>query len=155
MKENRLNSDTIDPDDQMNLFYAINERPVKDIQLDFFYKPHSISLLTFSIIPVLYFAFTRDSEAASVEDNIWAGIKCIIFYFLVIAMLAFPNGPFTRPHPLLWRMVFGISILYLMALMFILFQDYKTVRGMLVWLSPDLKNFSIDGEKVGIFNGVG
>lgn len=50
------------------------------------------------------------------RDNIWSGIKCVIFVFLVISVLAFPNGPFTRPHPALWRMVFGLSVLYLVAL---------------------------------------
>lgn len=129
------------------LFESIDDRPVDDIQLEFFYKPHTILLLTASLIPVLYFAFTQDSDA-DVANNLWSGVKCIIYFFLVISMLAFPNGPFTRPHPLLWRVVFGISVLYLMALMFVLFQNFTTVRAILYWLSPELRNFSIDKEKV-------
>lgn len=50
------------------------------------------------------------------RENIWAGVRCVIFIFLVISVLAFPNGPFTRPHPAVWRMVFGLSVLYLIAL---------------------------------------
>ena len=129
------------------LFESIDDRPVEDIQLEFFYKPHTILLLTASLIPVLYFAFTQDPDA-DVSTNIWSGVKWIVYFFLVISMLAFPNGPFTRPHPLLWRVVFGLSVLYLMALMFILFQSFSTVRGILYWLSPELRNFSIDKEKV-------
>lgn len=40
-------------------FTSVNERPVDDISLEFFYKPHTISLLAFSIIGVMYFAFVR------------------------------------------------------------------------------------------------
>lgn len=40
-------------------FISINERPVDDISLDFFYKPHTVTLLAVSIISVMYFAFVR------------------------------------------------------------------------------------------------
>ena len=40
-------------------FYTINERPVDDISLEFFYKPHTISLLTISVLGLVYLAFTR------------------------------------------------------------------------------------------------
>lgn len=40
-------------------FVTINERPVDDISLDFFYKPHTVTLLAVSIIAVMYFAFVR------------------------------------------------------------------------------------------------
>lgn len=40
-------------------FSSINERPVDDISIEFFYKPHTISLLLISIGAVIYSAFTR------------------------------------------------------------------------------------------------
>lgn len=40
-------------------FRMINEQQVEDITLEFFYKPHTITLLTFTIISIMYFAFTR------------------------------------------------------------------------------------------------
>jgi len=39
-----------------------------------------------------------------------------------------PNGLFTRPHPLVWRVVTGAGILYLMLLTFILFQTVHDAR---------------------------
>lgn len=72
---------------------------------------------------------------------------CCVFFFLIISVLAFPNGPFTRPHPAVWRIVFGLSVLYLLALLFLIFQNYKTVRNILVWLDPSLTNFHIDMDK--------
>jgi len=40
-------------------FYSINEHRVDDISLAFFYKPHTITLLTISILGLLYSALTR------------------------------------------------------------------------------------------------
>ena len=40
-------------------FNTINEKPVDDISLEFFYTPHSISALAFAIAIVIYSAFVR------------------------------------------------------------------------------------------------
>lgn len=40
-------------------FHAINEKRVDDINLDIFYKPHTITLLAVSIAAVIYSAFVR------------------------------------------------------------------------------------------------
>lgn len=37
----------------------VNERPVDDISLELFYKPHTITLLAVSIIGVMCFAWIR------------------------------------------------------------------------------------------------
>lgn len=73
---------------------------------------------------------------------------CVVFFFLIISVLAFPNGPFIRPHPAVWRILFGLSVLYLLLLMFLMFQKYETIMGVLHWFFPELKNFHIDQEKV-------
>lgn len=48
-----------DPEDENDKFYEINEKPVNDISIEFFYKPHSITLLALSIAAVVYKAFVR------------------------------------------------------------------------------------------------
>lgn len=40
-------------------FLSMNERAVEDMTLNFFYKPHTITLLLCSIAAAMYFAFTR------------------------------------------------------------------------------------------------
>lgn len=45
--------------DYVDAFSYINERPVDDISLEFFYKPHTITLLAVSIATVIYTAFVR------------------------------------------------------------------------------------------------
>lgn len=63
--KNRSQRDTDMSTDQTNSgvrpdpFISVNERPVDDISLDFFYKPHTVTLLAVSIISVMYFAFVR------------------------------------------------------------------------------------------------
>lgn len=37
----------------------INEQQVEDISIDFFYKPHTITLLTVTVLSLMYFVFTR------------------------------------------------------------------------------------------------
>lgn len=40
-------------------FGDINERSVDDISLDFFYKPHTVTLLAIAVVAVMYCAFVR------------------------------------------------------------------------------------------------
>lgn len=71
----------------------------------------------------------------------------MIFFFLIISILVFPNGPFTRPHPVVWRLVFGLSVVYALFLLFLLFQKHQTIMNIIHWLDPKLKDFHIDMDK--------
>lgn len=46
-------------DEYAETFVIVNERPVDDISLDFFYKPHTITLFAISVLSVMFFAFVR------------------------------------------------------------------------------------------------
>jgi len=129
----------------IDTFNSVNEKVVEDISIEFFYKPHTITLLAVSIAAVVYSSFIRDER--DINSNIRAGVFCVIFFFMIISILAFPNGPFTRPHPAVWRMVFGLSVLYLMLLVFCLFQNYKTVKQIIYWFDPELEHFHIDMDR--------
>jgi len=137
--------ETPSPTTAKKTFLEINAKQVDDVQLEFFYQPHTISALVASILLLLFLAFTRDT--GDFKANVWTGIGSLFMYFMVISILAFPNGPFTRPHPILWRMVFGASVLYLMVIQFMIHQDYKTVRDVIVWIDPDMANYTLDKEK--------
>jgi uncharacterized membrane protein len=79
---------------------------------------------------------------------VFAGLCSVLVFFLIISVLAFPNGPFIRPHPILWRMVFGLSVMYLLMVQFLIHQDYATVRSIITWFDPNMANYSIESEKV-------
>lgn len=53
-------------------------------------------------------------------------------------MIQFRDGPFIRPHPAFWRVVLGINLLYELALVFLIFQDLGSARGMMTYLDPNL-----------------
>lgn len=99
-----------------------------------------------SCINNIFFFISRNES--NNEANIWTGICCVIFFFLIISVLAFPNGPFTRPHPAVWRILFGCSVLYFLFLQFLMFQNYKSIMNLLYWFDPKLKDFHIDMDKV-------
>ncbi|XP_046875834.1 phosphatidylserine synthase 1-like isoform X1 [Hypomesus transpacificus] len=118
-------------------FRMINEQQVENITMDLFYKPHTITLLTFTVVSLMYFAFTRDD--ADADSNLRVGLVLVVAFFLVISILAFPNGPFTRPHPAIWRMVFGLSVLYFLFLVFLIFLNWDQVKVFMYWLDPSLR----------------
>ncbi|XP_041665750.1 phosphatidylserine synthase 1 isoform X2 [Cheilinus undulatus] len=118
-------------------FRMINEQQVEDICIDFFYKPHTISLLTVTVLSLMYFVFTRNDENS--DNNLRVGLLVVLSFFLVISVLAFPNGPFTRPHPAVWRMVFGLSVMYFLFLVFLIFLNWDQVKLLMYWMDPNLR----------------
>lgn len=144
--ETKLKEKTPSPSILKKTFTEVNNRQVDDISLEFFYKPHTITLLIGCILSLSALAFYRDPNA-DFRANVLTGCGGVFIFFMVISILAFPNGPFTRPHPIIWRMVFGCSVLYLLIVQFLIHQDYETVRSIIVWIDPSMKNYTIDMEK--------
>ena len=124
---------------------AANERKVSNITIAAFYRPRTLTLLGATIIALIYIAFLRNHDTRT-AGNVAAGLAGISFFFLTTGVLVFPNGPFTRPHPILWRLVFGISLLYLLFMEFILFQKYEDVLVILHYVSPGLKGAVADSH---------
>lgn len=145
MMMSKGSGDNSSPGTVKRVFMEVNERPVDDISLEFFYKPHTISLLLCCIFGVTYAAFVRDSSDP--QANVFAGLCGVFVFFMIVSVLAFPNGPFTRPHPILWRLVFGCSVMYLLAIQFLIHLDYNAVRSLIVWFDPKMANYTIDAEK--------
>ena len=125
---------------------SINERRVTEITLHFFYQPRTLTLLLAGSVFMLYFAFTSD---ASVDraTNVWTGILAVMFVFLSVGLLVFPIRLFSLPHPTIWRITFGFSLLYLCVVVFVLFQKRSDVLEAIYWFDPDLRGFDIDWSK--------
>jgi len=66
-------------------YEEINNRQVDDIQLEFFYKPHTISCLLACLALLIYMAFSRDTS--DYRSNVWAGLGSMFIYFMVISIL--------------------------------------------------------------------
>lgn len=130
---------------------AINQRRVTEITLNFFYQPRTLTLLSLILLSLVCVAFMRPARghgATDRESNLAGGVVYSCFLFLSIGLLVFPNGPFTRPHPALWRLVFGMSFLYFLFLSFFLFQSYEDVQAFMNWVDPQLSKLEPDSTKL-------
>lgn len=111
-------------------------------------KTNRVAIFSICFFFISLLLFRNYSDEQDTQENIWAGMVCVIFFFLIISVLAFPNGPFTRPHPAVWRIIFGLSVLYLLFIIFLMFQNYKVIMEIFYWFDPSLRTFNIDMDKV-------
>lgn len=83
------------------------------------------------------FPFVFDSTQQQLKFLI-SGAYAAIVSFLGFAMIQFRDGPFIRPHPAFWRIALGLNLLYELALVFLLFQDLASARGMMKLIDSNL-----------------
>lgn len=100
-------------------------------------NPRTVTLLLIFLASIGYVSFFRSyTEIGSTEANVKVGLVAAAIPLLTYGVLQFKNGIFTRPHPAFWRLVMGISLLYLMALVFFLMQSPADARHILTYLDP-------------------
>ncbi|ORX84416.1 PSS-domain-containing protein [Anaeromyces robustus] len=102
---------------------------VDEISVKWLYSPHTITALVILLGFFVYSAFFLESKDPS--TNAKYGFLVVVFVFVLIGIQQFRDGPFIRPHPAFWRLVLSLSIIYLLILVFILFQDKNDVRKLL------------------------
>lgn len=102
-----------------------------DPALGFFYRPHTITIL---LALLSYFLYIALIEEFSRKSCIHTGLIAVTGVFLLIGVMLFPNGPFIRPHPVLWRLFLASGIAYLLFLVFILFQNVDDARQLIKYL---------------------
>eukprot|EP01113_Clastostelium_recurvatum_P032916 TRINITY_DN4292_c0_g1_i2.p1 TRINITY_DN4292_c0_g1~~TRINITY_DN4292_c0_g1_i2.p1 ORF type:complete len:458 (-),score=145.06 TRINITY_DN4292_c0_g1_i2:34-1407(-) len=101
-----------------------------------FNKPHTVSAMIIGGAILIYVAWTR-GDAGLIENSKF-GIIAACLVFLLFSALQMRDGLFFRPHPAFWRMIMGAAVLYLMALVFILFQNKHDARELLRYIDPKL-----------------
>lgn len=67
-----------------------------------------------------------------------SGLLGGVVIFLFFAMLQFKDGLFYRPHPAFWRVVKGMAIVYLVFLVWLLFQNSHDARHIWTYIDPKL-----------------
>ncbi|KNC47161.1 phosphatidylserine synthase [Thecamonas trahens ATCC 50062] len=100
-----------------------------------FQQPHTVTALAAALAAVAWVGFQSEQWGLSSPK---LGLLAAAFVFLVFSMLNFSNGPFIRPHPAVWRIVLGISVLYVLALTYLLFQSKADARALMAHLDPVL-----------------
>jgi phosphatidylserine synthase 2 len=101
------------------------------------YKAHTVLWLQALVVFLSYFTYTRTDDDTG--KNLKLGILFAIFTFVFISAVHLPNSVYlSRPHPVFWRMLQGLSYVYLTLLVFVLFQNVNDTRGMLKLIDNDL-----------------
>ncbi len=104
--------------------------PIDDVLGGFLYRPRTVTVLALLMAALLYQAFFgRDSPSQS--ENTLQGIAVASIFFVLYGVTQFKNGPFIRPHPAIWRGVQAASIIYLVLLIFLFFQNLSDARLLL------------------------
>ncbi|KAH3731340.1 phosphatidylserine synthase [Pelomyxa schiedti] len=100
-------------------------------------QPHTVTAIVVGAALLVYFGYTRDATSGTGSNVKW-GLFSSALAFVVFCALQLKDGLFSRPHPLLWRAVTGVSLLYMMILMFLFFQDVDDARQLLKYIDPAL-----------------
>ncbi|KAJ6583913.1 PSS-domain-containing protein [Mycena vulgaris] len=110
-----------------------------DTSVEFFYKPITLTALALLLAALAYLAIAPDVLAEG-RDKRRVGVYAAVSFFSPSRCCSSADGPFIRPHPAFWRVVLGVNLLYELALVFLLFQDLESARGMMQMLDPKLGN---------------
>lgn len=98
-------------------------------------KPHTATLLVLLLGVIVYLAWGTEQENDT-KSNVMRGVLCSCLPLLIYGVLQFRDGFFQRPHPAVWRLVMGLSLLYLMFLVFLLSQNVSDARKIIGYLDP-------------------
>jgi phosphatidylserine synthase 2 len=122
---NLVNHDT-KTSDSVFLDNSLSTTSASDPSLGFFYRPHTITLLLSLFAYFLYIALMEESSKNSIDFK--TSLLAVAGVFVLIGSMLFPNGPFIRPHPVVWRIVLAMGVCYLLFLVFLLFQSVEQAR---------------------------
>lgn len=102
-----------------------------DGTMSFFWNAHTLTVLViFSCILVYVAMFEVPTEDSNY--NMKRGVTAVTLAFLLFGVTQTPDGPFRRPHPAFWRLILCLSIVYELALVYLLFQTPSDARKLMV-----------------------
>mmetsp|Transcript_18317 Transcript_18317/g.45884 ORF Transcript_18317/g.45884 Transcript_18317/m.45884 type:complete len:534 (-) Transcript_18317:183-1784(-) len=118
--------------------------------LDVLYRPHTIFGLCVGISFIIYSAFFRSKYDDHDEERI-ANVKLGLFsaaaVFLLYCYLHLRDSLFLRPHPVVWRFVQGLLILYMMLLTYLLMQSPHEARMVMKFFDSNLGVEPVENHK--------
>lgn len=88
--------------------------------------------------PVTTTATATMTDAEAFAADMRRGVKYASVFFLTYCALQLPDGHFIRPHPVVWRLITGVYILYEMILILLLFLRTADARALLTQFDPTL-----------------
>lgn len=78
---------------------------------------------------------TPEQEA---DQNLRMGLLGSLVVLVTLSAVYFPNTMLTRPHPAVWRVFLSLGLVYMLLLVFLLFQDVQAPYRLVRWYDPSL-----------------
>eukprot|EP01004_Peranema_trichophorum_P003730 NODE_2701_length_1513_cov_50.327338_g2327_i0.p1 GENE.NODE_2701_length_1513_cov_50.327338_g2327_i0~~NODE_2701_length_1513_cov_50.327338_g2327_i0.p1 ORF type:complete len:476 (+),score=59.12 NODE_2701_length_1513_cov_50.327338_g2327_i0:75-1502(+) len=110
----------------------------EDTFVEEFYKPHTVTIGLLALTLIVYIAFNRNETDH--ESNVRWGFLAVCIAFLLFCAVHLPDGLLLRPHPAVWRVVLGVALIYLIILVYFLFQPVASARSILGFFDPSLNH---------------
>ena len=83
----------------------------------------------------MWYSQTLDPDPSGPPDY-RAGLFACCFVYLGYSTLQGPSSVMIRPHPAFWKLIHGVCMIYLLALVFMLVQGKDAARQMLKVRTP-------------------
>jgi len=144
-----LTEDMLSPPETTNLgrypFAIAPYSKTDDPAVRWFYQPSFLAVFFAACAGTA--ALAHFSPRFQLPDRVYdhLGVASAVGIFLVTAMLQFRDGPFSRPHPAVWRIVLATNLLYLLAIAFLYFHDVAYAREALRFFDRDLGRPVVEG----------
>eukprot|EP00878_Enallax_costatus_P021637 GHUV01022922.1.p1 GENE.GHUV01022922.1~~GHUV01022922.1.p1 ORF type:complete len:168 (+),score=12.85 GHUV01022922.1:288-791(+) len=99
----------------------------------FLYAPHTVSCLLLGIGLLAYFSGVWSVSEQGLgsqqqSSNAAAGVWAAVCVFLGFSVVQGPQTSMLRPHPAVWRLVHGTAIVYMLGMVWLLFQTGDDAR---------------------------
>ncbi|CAJ1380790.1 unnamed protein product [Effrenium voratum] len=124
------------------LVRSLESRPVMDVAVSRSAEVHAFLALVCCMLYLYYCSLASPHSEETMHrawmDQLRRSLPHLVALYLCVGMLAFPSGPFVRPHPAFWRAMFGLSLLYLLTLCCLLFLSAEEIRQLLHRFDPTL-----------------
>ena len=113
--------------------------------------PHNITAIVVVCSILIYLI----QDATNIfSENIKLSITASGILFCTFGAIYLPDSILRRPHPIIWRLLMSFGLLYMIFILFVLFQSRENVRNYLSFFDPILnKHLREDNSNVkcGIF----
>jgi phosphatidylserine synthase 2 len=104
--------------------------------IDFVYKPHTLTAMVILVSTLFALWKWQHLPGGDMLSSVKLGLAAAAWVFVVFGTIHLPDGLMLRPHPIFWRFVLSVAILYLMLIAFLTFQDLATVKQLFAWYDP-------------------
>jgi phosphatidylserine synthase 2 len=101
-------------------------------------RAHTVLAGLVIVCVLCYVTLTEGAFMGTTQENIRRGVVAVVIVFILIGVIHMPDGPFLRPHPVVWRLALVMNILYVLLLIFTLFQSVDDARQFMSVLDPSL-----------------